>query len=105
VEQKGKEQPTVKTALEDLVSEMIDRGIYFEDAVNEFEKRFILKIMERNRGNISKTADVLHIHRNTLSKKLESYNGHDPGNTKKAAKKVVKRKSTVRSRIPKGKAH
>jgi len=95
----------VKTALEDLVSEMIDRGIYFEDAVNEFEKRFILKIMERNRGNISKTADVLHIHRNTLSKKLESYNGHDAPAAKKAAKKVVKRKSSIRSRIPKGKAH
>ena len=95
----------MKTALEDLVSEMIDRGIYFEDAVNEFEKRFILKIMERNRGNISKTADVLHIHRNTLSKKLESYNGHDGPAAKKTAKKIVKRKSSIRSRIPKGKAH
>jgi DNA-binding NtrC family response regulator len=95
----------VKTALEDLVSEMIDRGIYFEDAVNEFEKRFILKIMERNRGNISKTAEVLHIHRNTLSKKLESYNGHDATVAKKIVKKIVKRKSSLRDRIPKGKAH
>jgi DNA-binding NtrC family response regulator len=95
----------VKTALEDLVSEMIDRGIYFEDAVNEFEKRFILNIMERNRGNISKTADVLHIHRNTLSKKLESYNGQDTTVVKKTARKAVKRKSSIGSRIPKGKAH
>ena len=95
----------MKTALEDLVSEMIDRGIYFEDAVNEFEKRFILKIMERNRGNISKTAEVLHIHRNTLSKKLESYNGHDAIAAKKIVKKTIKRKSSLRDRIPKGKAH
>ena len=95
----------MKTALEDLVSEMIDRGIYFEDAVNEFEKRFILNIMERNRGNISKTADELHIHRNTLSKKLESYNGHEPTLAKKTVKKPAKRKQSIRTRIPRGRAH
>jgi len=94
--QKGKEQPTVKTALEDLISEMIDRGIYYEDAVSEFEKRFILNILERNRGNISKTADVLRIHRNTLSKKLESYNGHEPSIAKKNGHKPAKRKQTAR---------
>ena len=95
----------MKTALEDLVSEMIERGIYFEDAVNEFEKRFILNIMERNRGNISKTAEELHIHRNTLSKKLESYNGHQMTLAKKTVKKPARRKQSIRGGIPRGRAH
>lgn len=95
----------MKTDLEELVAEMVDRGIYFDDAVNEFEKRFILKVMERNRGNISKTADVLRIHRNTLSKKLESYNGNDPSLAKKNGKKPVARKKSVPSRKPRPKAH
>ena len=82
----------MKAALESLVTEMIDRGIYFEDAVREFEKRFILNVLERHRGNICKTADELGIHRNTLSKKLESYNGHEPTGIKLNGKSPAKRK-------------
>jgi len=88
----------VKTALDELVTEMIDKGIDFEYAVSEFEKRFIMNVLDRNRGNISKTADVLHIHRNTLSKKLESYNGSEPAFAKKNGHKPAKRKQPVRAR-------
>lgn len=61
----------MKDQLEALVTQMIDRGINYEDAVAEFEKRFIRKILESNHGNQSKTAKVLGIHRNTLSRKIE----------------------------------
>ena len=49
-----------------------------DDAVAEFEKHFILSVLKRTNGNLSKAADELRIHRNTLSKKVEKFyqNGH-----------------------------
>jgi DNA-binding NtrC family response regulator len=61
----------VKDQLESLVNQMIEDGIHYEDAVGEFEKRFIKKILEKNKGNQSKSAEALGIHRNTLSRKIE----------------------------------
>ncbi|PYU14603.1 MAG: histidine kinase [Acidobacteria bacterium] len=59
---------------------MVERGIYFEDAIEEFEKRFIKRVLDRAEGNQSKAAQLLGIHRNTLSRKIEEYkletNGH-----------------------------
>ena len=45
----------------------------FEDAVAEFEKYFVLSVLKKTNGNLSKAADVLRIHRNTLSKRAEKY--------------------------------
>jgi len=59
--------------LEKLVEEMVERGVHFEDAVREFEKRFIARVLSRSDGSLTKTADVLGIHRNTLSRKMGEY--------------------------------
>jgi len=64
----------VKDQLESLVTQMIERGLLFEEAITEFEKKFILKVLDRNQGNQTKAAKAMGIHRNTLSKKLASYN-------------------------------
>jgi DNA-binding NtrC family response regulator len=63
----------MKKKLEELVAEMVERGILFEDAVAEFEKYFVLSVLKKTNGNLSKTAAVLRIHRNTLSKRVEKY--------------------------------
>jgi len=63
----------VKDQLEGLVSQMVERGILFEEAVGEFEKRFIKRVLERTAGNQSRAAVVLGIHRNTLSRKIDEY--------------------------------
>jgi Fis family transcriptional regulator, factor for inversion stimulation protein len=63
----------MKAELETLVDQMITRGILFEEAVEEFEKRFILSVVSRNHNNLSKAASELGIHRNTLSKRLGEY--------------------------------
>jgi Fis family transcriptional regulator len=63
----------MKNRLELLVAEMVDRGIMFEHAVEEFEKHFILAVLKRTNGNLSKAAEELHLHRNTLSKRVEKY--------------------------------
>ena len=56
--------------LERLVEEMVSRGIRFGDAQREFEKRFISQVLAKVDGNLSKAAEVLGIHRNTLSRKM-----------------------------------
>jgi DNA-binding NtrC family response regulator len=63
----------VKQQLESLVSEMIDKGIRFADARREFEKKFIVGMLQRHRGNLSRAAQDLKIHRNTLGKKIAEY--------------------------------
>jgi DNA-binding NtrC family response regulator len=63
----------VKQQLESLVSEMIEKGIVFTDAKREFEKKFIKGVLEQHRGNLSRAAKDLRIHRNTLGKKIEEY--------------------------------
>ncbi len=63
----------MRERLEAIVEEMIRAGIRFEDAVGEFEKIFILRVLNNNHENISRASEELGLHRNTLSKKLERY--------------------------------
>jgi DNA-binding NtrC family response regulator len=60
----------VKDQLEALINRMIEQEIQYSDAVSEFEKRFIQRMLEKNNGNHSKAAKALGIHRNTLSRKV-----------------------------------
>jgi Fis family transcriptional regulator, factor for inversion stimulation protein len=72
----------MKDQLEGLVAQMVERGILFDEAVSEFEKRFIKKVLDGAKGNQSRAAEILGIHRNTLSRKIDEYkldgnsNGH-----------------------------
>jgi DNA-binding NtrC family response regulator len=52
---------------------MIDKGVHFEDALHEFEKRFISRVLGQNDGSLTKSADVLGMHRNTLTRKMGEY--------------------------------
>jgi len=63
----------MKDQLEGLVSQMVERGILFEEAIGEFEKRFIKRTLERAQGNQCRAARMLGIHRNTLSRKIGEY--------------------------------
>ena len=63
----------MKDQLEGLVTQMVDRGILFDEAIGEFEKRFIKRILERAEGNQCRAAKMLGIHRNTLSRKIGEY--------------------------------
>jgi DNA-binding NtrC family response regulator len=63
----------MREQLEDLVHEMLTKGIRYEDAHREFEKRFIAKALTQVNGNLGKAADLLGMHRNTLSRKVSEY--------------------------------
>ena len=75
----------MKDQLEALVSQMVEQGIAFEDALTEFEKRFITRVLDKVSGNQSKAARELGIHRNTLSRKIQELNlDHRPRRRKRA---------------------
>jgi len=63
----------ISDRLQKLVEEMVDRGVQFDDAVHEFEKRFIVRVLGSHEGSLTKTADALGIHRNTLTRKMGEY--------------------------------
>ena len=63
----------ISDRLDKLVDEMVDREIRFEDAVREFEKRFIGRMLGCCEGSLTRTADRLGIHRNTLTRKMTEY--------------------------------
>jgi Fis family transcriptional regulator, factor for inversion stimulation protein len=72
---------TIKGKLEEVVKEMVEGGISYKDAVEEFQKHFILAVLKQTNGNLSKAAEELGVHRNTLSKQVGNYfqNGHMAG--------------------------
>ena len=57
--------------LEQLVTQMVEKGIHYEDALREFDRRFITEVVTKSDGNLSKAADTLGVHRNTLSRKIK----------------------------------
>jgi DNA-binding NtrC family response regulator len=59
--------------LQRLVEEMVDKGVQFDDAVREFEKRFIANVLGNCDGSLTKAADALGMHRNTLTRKMGEY--------------------------------
>jgi DNA-binding NtrC family response regulator len=58
--------------LDDLVREMVARGVHYEDAQREFEKRFLTQVIHKCDGNLTKAADALGVHRNTLTRKVST---------------------------------
>ncbi|MBX3244121.1 MAG: hypothetical protein KF685_06660 [Acidobacteria bacterium] len=82
--------------MEDLIDSMLDGRILLGEAIDEFEKLYIEKALNRNRDHISNTASALGIHRNTLSKKVADYNGSikKSSATKRSTTKAKKASST-----------
>ena len=63
----------MREKMDELIEEMLNGNILLGEAISEFEKLYIQKALSRNSEHISNTADVLGIHRNTLSKRIASY--------------------------------
>ena len=66
-------QSKMKQVLEEVIDEMVSKGIYWSEALSQFEKLFILRALEECDGHLSQAAEIMGIHRNTLSKKVQEY--------------------------------
>ena len=60
----------VKRELDSLVTQMHSSGVRYEDAVREFKKQYLREALVAHRGNQSKAAEELGMHRNTLSRTM-----------------------------------
>jgi DNA-binding NtrC family response regulator len=67
------QEHVVRDQLEKLVTDMVARGVLFEDAVRAFERAYVAHVLARADGNVTRAADALGIHRNTLSRKMSEY--------------------------------
>ena len=63
----------LKEQLDRLVDELVSKGVRYDEAHREFEKKFIAHVLNRADGNLGKAADLLGMHRNTLSRKIAEY--------------------------------
>ena len=52
---------------------MLDRGVRYDDARREFEKVFSTRALERSDGGVSDAAELLGLHRNTVTRKMAEY--------------------------------
>jgi DNA-binding NtrC family response regulator len=63
----------VRDQLEKLVQDMLDKGLHYDDARKELEKMCILRALQRSGGNVGEAAEMLGLHRNTITRKITEY--------------------------------
>jgi DNA-binding NtrC family response regulator len=63
----------VRDSLERLVSEMLDKGVHYEDVRRELEKLSITRALQRTKGSLGEAAEILGVHRNTIARKIAEY--------------------------------
>ena len=83
----------MRTRMETLIDEMLDGQILLGEALSEFEKLYIQKALTRNDEHLSKTAEALGIHRNTLSKRVSAYQTPPPAPKRLLARRASKAKA------------
>ena len=67
----------IRLRLEAVIDDMLDGQIMLDEALAEFEKLYIQKAYTRNKKRITHTAAALGIHRNTISKRVNSYRAQE----------------------------
>jgi Fis family transcriptional regulator len=83
----GARSNLVKDRLESLTREMYRSGIKYPEAVREFQRTFILTVLQDQMANQSRAAARLDIHRNTLRRTL-----HDLGLDIRVIRATARRK-------------
>jgi len=63
----------IRDQLDKLVTELLDKGVLYDDARKEFEKLFISRALQRTDGNLGNAAEMLGVHRNTIARKISEY--------------------------------
>jgi DNA-binding NtrC family response regulator len=63
----------MRDLLDRLITEMVKGRITLDEGRRAFETRFIQHVLDTSDGRITRAADRLGVHRNTLSRKMEEY--------------------------------
>ena len=63
----------MKEKLEELIGQIYGTGVMFHEAEREFRKRYILHVLNANKGNQCKAAREMGMHRNTLARCISEF--------------------------------
>jgi DNA-binding NtrC family response regulator len=55
-----------------LVEELVSQGIPLQQAKREFERHYLLAALDQHEGNLTRSAEALGVHRNTLRNKMSA---------------------------------
>jgi regulatory Fis family protein len=58
-------------ALDTAVAGMVGCGLTLSQALDAFRRAYIRKVLKDTRGNLSRAAKVVSLHRNTLKRRIE----------------------------------
>lgn len=66
------EELTIHQKLENLIQDMVEKEIHLKEALAEFERIYIETVSAKYRGNKTKMAQALGVHRNTLHNRFKA---------------------------------
>jgi len=66
------EETTIHQKMELLVKDMVEKEVRYRDALKEFQKIYLETALRKYKGNKSRMAESLGVHRNTLHNKAKS---------------------------------
>jgi len=66
-------KPTIKEMLEQVILEVVGKGLYWPEVAGEFEKLYIIQALRLSAGSVSHAAQLMGVHRNTLSKRIREH--------------------------------
>ena len=55
-----------------LVGELVAQGVPLQQAKQEFERRYLMAALKQQDGNLTRSSEVLGVHRNTLRNKMSA---------------------------------
>jgi DNA-binding NtrC family response regulator len=62
-----------------------DTGLPLREACDQFERQYVLRVLERVQWNMSRAARLLGVHRNTVLAKVSAWGVHRPGSDGRSA--------------------
>ena len=63
----------MRDLLDRLIGEMVKGRLTLDEGRRAFESRFIQQVLETSDGHVSRAAERLGMHRNTLARKIAEY--------------------------------
>lgn len=69
--QKKSDKLTIHRKLEIIIEEMVEKELSLKDSLKEFEKIYIETASKKYKGNMTKMAKALGVHRNTLRNRIK----------------------------------
>jgi len=69
---KKSEEMSIHQKMELLVKDMVEKEVRYRDALKEFQKIYLETALRKFKGNKSRMAESLGLHRNTLHNKAKS---------------------------------